>query len=168
MSVAAVAIESEGVKKGGLPWHWLIFLPVAASVVAGLTTLAIAIKHGDKPLPETVTRTGPVLYGEHIGVTQARERQIAGRARIDPASNGLVLTLSGADLPSTLLLRLWHPTEARRDLLLTLTRGDDGSYRGVWPAGAAGLRPLLSSPEQGWELPGGADPGDGLALVFQP
>ena len=168
MSVAAVAIDSDARKKGGLPWHWLIFLPVLASVVAGLTTLAIAIKHGDKPLPETVTRTGPVQYGEHIGGTQARERGIQGQAVIDPASHGLVLTLTGKDLPPTLMLRLWHPTETSRDLMLPLTRGDDGSYRGVWPDGAAGLTPLLTAPEQGWELPGAADPADGLALRFQP
>lgn len=168
MSVAAVAIDSDARKKGGLPWHWLIFLPVLASVVAGLTTLAIAIKHGDKPLPETVTRTGPVQYGEHIGVTQARERGIQGQAVIDPASHGLVLTLSGKDLPQTLMLRLWHPTETSRDLMLPLTRGDDGSYRGVWPGDAAGLAPLLSAPEQGWELPGNADSANGLTLVFQP
>ncbi len=168
MGVAAVAIDSDAEKKGGLPWHWLIFLPVVASVVAGLTTLAIAIKHGDKPLPETVTRTGPVQYGEHIGVTQARERGIQGQAMIDPASHGIVLSITGKDLPQTLMLRLWHPTETSRDLMLPLTRGDDGSYRGVWPDGAAGLTPLLTAPDQGWELPGTADPADGLALRFQP
>lgn len=168
MGVAAVAMDSDAEKKGGLPWHWLIFLPVLASVVAGLTTLAIAIKHGDKPLPETVTRTGPVQYGEHIGVTQARERGIQGQAVIDPASHGLVLNLSGKDLPQTLILRLWHPTETSRDLMLPLTRGDDGSYRGVWPDGAGELTPLLTAPDQGWELPGSVDPANGLALVFKP
>jgi len=142
--------------KTGLPWHWLIFLPVAASVVAGLTTLGIAIRYGDKPLPETVTRTGPVLYGEHVGVSKARELGISATARIDPASNGISVDLIGADLPPTLLLRLWHPTMADRDQTVLLTRGDDGSYRGAWPAAAAatGLLPLLSAPEAGWELPG--------------
>lgn len=147
-------LESGPPAKTGLPWHWLIFLPVAASVVAGLTTLAIAIRHGDKPLPETVTRTGPVQYGEHVGVSKARALGISGTARIDTASHGISVDLVGTELPSSLLLRLWHPTMADRDQMVLLTRGDDGSYRGAWPESTAGLLPLLSAPEAGWELPG--------------
>jgi hypothetical protein len=165
MSVAQLSMDQDAPAKPGLPWHWLIFLPVAASVVAGLTTLAIAIRHGDKPLPETVTRTGPVLYGEHVGVSKARELGISGAARIDAASNGIIVELLGRDLPPTLMLRLWHPTMADHDQLVLLTRGDDGSYRGAWPTSTAGLQPLLSAPEAGWELPGSMSDG---SLRFQP
>lgn len=147
--MATTTMDSEN---RGLPWKWLIWLPVLASVVAGLTTLAIAIRHGDQPLPETVTRTGPVLYGEHVGVTRAREFGVRGDARIDEAARGISLSLEGRELPASLSLRLWHPTQAGRDLLVPLTRGDDGIYRGAWPAGVQGLRPLLSG--AGWELPG--------------
>lgn len=157
MSVAQSVMDEDAARKGGLPWHWLVFLPVAASVVAGLTTLAIAIRHGDKPLPETVTRTGPVLYGEHIGVSKARELGISASARIDPASHGIALDLVGRDLPTSLMLRLWHPTMADRDQVVLLTRGDDGRYRGAWPQSTQGLLPLLSAPEAGWELPGEMD-----------
>lgn len=145
----ATTIDTEN---RGLPWKWLIWLPVLASVVAGLTTLAIAIRHGDQPLPETVTRSGPVLYGEHVGVSRARELGVRGDARIDAVARGIALSLQGRELPASLSLRLWHPTEARRDLLVALTRGDDGVYRGAWPAGTQGLQPLLSG--AGWELPG--------------
>lgn len=154
MSVARMSMDDRPPAKTGFPWHWLIFLPVAVSVVAGLTTLGIAIRYGDKPLPETVTRTGPVLYGEHVGVSKARELGISATARIDPASRGISVDLVGADLPPTLLLRLWHPTIVDRDQAVLLTRGDDGRYRGAWPATAVGLLPLLSAPEAGWELPG--------------
>lgn len=167
MSVAQWRMDAETPQPGGLPWHWLIFLPVAASVVAGLTTLAIAIRHGDKPLPETVTRTGPVLYGEHIGVSRARELGISAEARIDPASNGIVLDLVGNDLPASVLLRLWHPTMAERDQMVLLTRGDDGRYRGAWPQSSAGLLLLLSAPDAGWELPGALDVAANT-LRFQP
>lgn len=167
MSGTAVTMDAETPGKGGLPWHWLIFLPVAASVVAGLTTLAIAIRYGDRPLPETVTRTGPVQYGVHVGVSKAREMGISGAARIDSASHSIVLELKGSDLPAQLMLRLWHPTESDRDQVSLLTRGDDGSYRGVWPASAPGLMPLLSAPAAGWELPGAFDPA-GNTLQFQP
>ncbi len=157
MSVAQSIMDEGAARNGGLPWHWLIFLPVAASVVAGLTTLAIAIRHGDKPLPETVTRTGPVLYGEHVGVSKARELGIQASARIDPATRGVAVDLVGRDLPPTLMLRLWHPTMANRDEVVLLTRGDDGRYRGAWPASTQSLLPLLSAPEIGWELPGTID-----------
>ena len=166
MSVATVTIDNE-TPKGGLPWHWLIFLPVAASVVAGLTTLAIAIRYGDKPLPETVTRTGPVQYGVHVGVSKARELGISGTARIDTTSHSIRVELSGNELPAQLMLRLWHPTETARDQISILTRGDDGSYRGVWPSAVTGLMPLLSAPDSGWELPGEFDAA-GTTLQFQP
>lgn len=138
----------------GLPWHWLIFLPVAASVVAGLTTLGIAIRYGDQPLPEMVTRTGPVQYGAAQGQAGARERAISGSAQFGPGGSSVVLTLQGRDLPGTLQLRFWHPTQANRDVLVALTRGDDGSYRGVLPAFPGGLNSLLMAPDQGWEIPG--------------
>lgn len=168
MSVAQLGMDAESPNAGsknGLPWHWLIFLPVAASVVAGLTTLGIAIRHGDKPLPETVRRTGPVLYGEHVGVSKARELGISGTAHIDTASNGIIVELAGSDLPPTLMLRLWHPTMADHDQMVLLTRGDDGLYRGAWPTSTAGLQLLLSAPEAGWELPGTMSAG---SLRFQP
>lgn len=167
MSVAQLSMDEDPQRKPGLPWHWLIFLPVAASVVAGLTTLAIAIRHGDKPLPETVTRTGPVQYGEHIGVSRARELGLSGNARIDSSRHGIVLDLAGKDLPASVMLRLWHPTMADHDQVLLLTRGDDGRYRGAWPLAAAGLQPLLTAADGAWELPGAWDAQAGT-LRFQP
>lgn len=166
MSVATVTMDNQA-PKGGLPWHWLILLPVAASVVAGLTTLGIAIKYGDRPLPETVTHAGPVQYGVHVGVSKARELGISGIAQIDSTSHSIRVEISGRDLPARLMLRLWHPTETNRDQISMLTRGDDGSYRGVWPAAATGLMPLLSAPDSGWELPGEFDAA-GTTLQFRP
>lgn len=157
MSVAPLSMDDSPPVKPGLPWHWLIFLPVAASVVAGLTTLGIAIRHGDKPLPETVSRTGPVLYGEHVGVSKARALGISGSAQIDPARRGITLDLVGRDLPASLMLRLWHPTMADHDQMVLLTRGDDGRYRGAWPASSQGLQLLLTAPDGAWELPGAMD-----------
>lgn len=157
MRVAQVSADSNERVKGGLPWHWLIFLPVLASVVAGLTTLGIAIRYADRPLPESVTRTGPVQYGENLGQVQARTMGLSATAQIDPAAHGIVLTLNATDQPDQLSLRLWHPTEANQDRLLLLTRTDDNRYRGVWPEGADSLRLLLTAPTQGWEMPGAMD-----------
>lgn len=160
--MTATGVSPEG---GGLPWKWLIWLPVLASVLAGTVTVVIAIRHADQPLPETVTRTGPVLYGEHLGVGRARALGLRGEARIDAAAHVVTLSLEGDERPANLSLRLWHPTQARQDLLLTLTRGDDGIYRSAWPTRAQGLRPLLSG--AGWELPGAFE-ARGARIVFRP
>jgi len=164
MSAAPLTEKFERPPSGRL-WLWLILLPVAASVVAGLTTLGIAIRYGDKPLPESVSRTGPVQYGENSGLIRARELEISGSARIDSASHAIHLTLRGRELPQQVLLRLWHPTESTLDQLLVLTRGDDGSYRGVWPAQSDGLALLLTAPDAGWELPGARNSTDTLSFV---
>ncbi len=167
MSVVQLVAEPQIPEKAGLPWHWLIFLPVLASVIAGLTTLGIAIRYGDKPLPESVMRTGPVQYGLSQPHLLARSLGISASAQLTPAARGIVLELASRDLPQQLSLRLWHPTEAGLDQVLTLTRSDDGRYRGVWPANAQGLLPLLSSAEQGWEIPGATDAASNT-LRFQP
>ncbi|MCB1601847.1 MAG: FixH family protein [Xanthomonadales bacterium] len=167
MSVVQLMAEPEIPAKAGLPWHWLIFLPVLASVIAGLTTLGIAIRYGDKPLPESVMRTGPVQHGDSQPQLRAQSLGLSATAQLDPAARGIVLELAGRDLPQQLSLRLWHPTDAGLDQVLTLTRSDDGRYRGVWPAQTQGLLLLLSSPEQGWEMPGATDVASNT-LRFQP
>ncbi|MGE4071903.1 MAG: FixH family protein [Lysobacterales bacterium] len=167
MSVVQLVAEPQIPEKSGLPWHWLIFLPVLASVIAGLTTLGIAIRYGDKPLPESVMRTGPVQYGDSQPQLLARSLGLSATAELNPAARGIVLELAGHDLPEQLSLRLWHPTDAGLDQVLTLTRSDDGRYRGVWPVEAQGLRLLLSSSEQGWEMPGATDARSNT-LRFQP
>lgn len=149
------------------PWHWLIFLPVLVSVIAGLTTLGIAIRYGDKPLPESVMRKGPVQYGDNQGLSQAHSLNLSAVAQTNLETHGIVLTLTGEDLPAQLTLRLWHPTEASQDQVLLLTRGDDGSYRGAWPGNPQGMRLLLSAPELGWEMPGVVDATD-HTLRFTP
>lgn len=136
------------------PWHWLIFLPVLASVVAGLTTLAIAIRHGDQPLPELITKTGPVQYGNVVGIAKARERGVLASAQFTPDFLNLTVAVQGHDLPAQLELRFWHPTEASRDVLVELVRGDDGRYHGTLGGYPSGLNALLSAPAQGWEVNG--------------
>lgn len=159
MSVAQLMAGPDSVtpQKASLPWHWLIFLPVLASVIAGLSTLAIAIRYGDKPLPETIARTGPVQYGEHSGVDKARALGLSATALVDPVAHGIVLQLAGNERPAQVQLRLWHPTNADQDQVVVLTRGDDGSYRGAWPAVNQGLLLLLTAPDAAWELPGALD-----------
>lgn len=149
----------------GLPWKWLIWLPVLASVIGGVALLAIAHRHADQPLPEAVTRTGPVQYGRQVGIERAQALGVLGDARIDPATRAVALLLEGQGLPASVTLRLWHPTEAARDLSLTLVRGEDGVYRGDWPAQVQGLSPLLSA--SGWELPGRFD-SSGKRIRFRP
>lgn len=148
-----------------LPWHWLIFLPVLASVIAGFTTLALAIRYGDEALPEMITKTGPVQYGNLPGLAKARELGVIGSAQFDPAYLSVTLSVQGRELPQQLELRFWHPTESARDVLVELSRGADGRYHGTLGGYPSGLNALLSAPGQGWEVNGSWN---GSQLSFTP
>ena len=160
-------MPADQTRRKSWPWHWRIFLPVAASVVAGLTTLSIAIRYGDQPLPEMIVKTGPVQYGSAVGAERARELGISGEAAIDSTGSSIVVHLHGAQLPAQLQLRFWHPTEANRDQWVALVRGQDGSYRGPIAGYPTGLNALLMAPDVGWELPGSWQQ-QGGALRFTP
>jgi hypothetical protein len=147
------------------PWHWLIFLPVAASVVAGLTTLGIAIQYGDKPLPVAVARTGPVQYGYVVGQIQAREAGVSGSADID--GSRVALQMTGSSLPDTLELRLWHPTERSRDHVIVLRAAGDGRYVGELRDPVGGYHALLAASDGAWQIPG-VWSGDARSLSFVP
>jgi hypothetical protein len=152
MSEALAVAAPKDTPSSRWPWHWLIFLPVAASVVAGLTTLGIAIKHGDKPLPAAVARTGPVQYGHVLGQIQAREAGVSGSGEIE--GSRVALQMQGGELPATLELRLWHPTERSRDHVIVLRAAGDGRYIGELRDPVGGYHALLAAPDGAWQIPG--------------
>jgi hypothetical protein len=152
MSEALTVEPAEDPAGSRLPWHWLLFLPVLAAVIAGLATLAIAIRYADTPLPTAVARTGPVQYGQVVGLLPARAAGIAGSAEIE--AGRVVLQMTGANLPETLELWLWHPTERRRDQVIPLRAAGDGRYVGELRTPLRGYHALLAAPDGAWQIPG--------------
>lgn len=151
-------------------WPWFIILLPASVVVAGLSTLVIAIKHADTLVVDD-------YYKEGLAINQQLEKQqravdlgISGKLLIDNTVGDVVVTLVSAPayLSPTLQLRLGHPTDASQDVLITLTAGVGGVYRGQLEHSLAGHRYLqLDDPQHGWRLKALYDTASNQAVVLK-
>ena len=107
------------------PWRepmvWLVTALPAAVLVAGISTLVIAVRAGgDDALPDPVRRTAQIQVAD-LGVdARAQALGLAALLRVDGDALEL-LPLAGAfDRNASLRLRLRHPTTAASDRELIL------------------------------------------------
>lgn len=127
--------KTAGVNWWKLPWLLLWLLP-AASVVAGLSTVFIAVKHGDSMVKDDYYREG-LAYN----VQQQADQKAAGFRMhamlllLDQQSldQRLMVIVSAEDLPAlpeTLELSLSHPTDHSADQRIVLRRQQGQQYLG--------------------------------------
>lgn len=115
------------------PWHretmvWLVIALPAAVVVAGIATLAIAVRSGNTDaMPAAVQRTAQVQVADLSADRRAAEADLRAELHIDADTGALRLTTSTA-IPAGARLRLSfvHPTRARDDLASTLVASENG------------------------------------------
>lgn len=136
------------------PMVWLIIgLPVSA-VIGGAITVWFAT---DKPDP----LVSDDYYKEGFAVHQATQREqlatslgISARLRVANA-NELNLQLRGrfATMPTSLAVRLVHPSDSTQDIGVQLPAVGDGLYRAPLPPVPAGKRRLIIEPaDHAWRL----------------
>ena len=149
--------------KKNLPWWrepmvWLIIgLPVTA-VIASLITLNIAVRNADSLVKEGYAKEGFTVQEVLEQDKEAVRRGLS--ANLTAEGVNLTLQLSGnTQSAASLNLILAHPTEARMDFSVMLTRQADGSYQAVLPElPTNGKRHLLlEAPDQTWRLHGSWD-----------
>jgi len=141
------------------PWYrypllWLAILLPASSVIAGLTTLYIAVINADAPVVDE-------WYKEGRGINRSVEQeQIATRLGI-----GLVMSQVGAGVqarltsdagipvPDVITVALRHPTLKEKDVLLTFHHQGNGVFRsdGILPSSGRYIA-TASTPEGHWRL----------------
>jgi len=113
------------------PVFWIMWLLPASAVLAGLATLAIALRHADRALP-----AGYHWEGEHLDQDFARQR-LAAKLGIEvdlgmQAAGECTATLRHApDDPATLTLQFAHSSDAGLDRVVLLRRLQPGLYRGA-------------------------------------
>jgi hypothetical protein len=109
------------------PVFWLMWLLPGSAVVAGLTTLAIALRHADRPLPSNYS-----WEGERLDADFARARKAAAlglEARVAIAGGRCTLMLRNA-APETAAVQLLLANlgDANLDRSVRLVRGANGAY----------------------------------------
>ena len=138
-------------------WPWLLMLGPAIVVVAGIATLAIAVRSDDGLVADDYYKRG-------LAINQTLERgerahALGLAATLDVGADGavaldLVAKVHEPDArPPTLRLRLAHPTRAGEDRATVLVAEGDGSYAGrVAPADGGRWRVIVETDR--WRLPG--------------
>jgi hypothetical protein len=116
-------------------WHeplvWLVFGIPALTVVAGLTTVWIAVQRADSNVAEDYYKRGLAINRSLDREARAQALELVAEVWL-PADRSLTVRLSGKlSPPESILLTLTHPVHAEQDRRLVLRRGTDGLYRGA-------------------------------------
>ena len=117
-------------------WPWvLIGLPLS-SVIAGLSTLYIAVVNEDPLVIEKWSKDGKSVYADNSRFQAAEELGLSGELKIDYVTGEIFLQLlnSGKEnepvyvYPDTLLLGIIHPTMVNRDQNISLSKVAGNNY----------------------------------------
>lgn len=120
------------------PVFWIMWLLPASAVLAGLVTLAIALRSADRALPASYH-----WEGEHLDQDFARQRLAAAHGievNLDmPGAGECSATLRNApDDPAVLTLVFTHSSDAGLDRVALLRRVQPGVYAGACAPLSAG------------------------------
>ncbi len=136
------------------PWPWILFGIPAATVVAGIVTLVIAIVYRDGLVAED-------YYKEGLAINQvlAREAQAARlglEVQLMVADRNIRVRMAGeGGFPDGLVVRFIHPTRAGEDQQIVLTAMSPGMYEGSMPELAGGRWYVqLEDAQATWRLRG--------------
>lgn len=109
-------------------WPWFIVILLGTTVVAGISTVFIAVRGADPLVADNYYRDGKAINRTLAADREATLREVV--ARVQPAGPvALELEILG-EAPASLRLELSHVTRAELDRSLRLNRTADGSYAG--------------------------------------
>jgi hypothetical protein len=117
-------------------WPWFIIALPASAVVAGLTTVWIAMQTTDSLVVKSEDGVRNAADRRISAERLASEMNLAALVQIDPDTGVVSVVIRSGDLteiPAALDLEFSHPAFADRDQLVTLNRAmPDASGNPVW------------------------------------
>lgn len=145
---------------------WLMIGVPAASVVAGILTVVVAVRSGGQDTAiDEVRRTAQIQQTDLSADRQALQRGLSATL-VRAGDRFEVQVLGGVDPTRPLHLRLLHPTESSRDQNIELLpAGDRWTASHPLPA-AAGWTLSLQSSEGDWRLDGTLPQGQDHAVLL--
>ncbi|HEX4869604.1 MAG TPA: FixH family protein [Moraxellaceae bacterium] len=136
-------------------WPWFIMALPASAVVAGLTTVAIAVRNQDSVVRDDWYKEGKAINQDFARDDRAKALGVAADVRIDDLTGELHVRLRQAAAgaaPERLVLYFQHPTQASGDQNLVLARRGE-EFVGQLPRALNGRYHVeLGTPE--WRLLG--------------
>lgn len=143
-------------------WPWVLIALPLISVVAGLSTVYIAVVNKDALVIEKWRKDGKAIHSVNTGLLAASGFGLSGTVKIDKLTGEIFLTLLAQTIPAegvrfhypeTLLLKIVHPTLSARDQYLSLSSTGSHAYRGQLDQLIEGKRSLyLSDVEESWQI----------------
>ena len=136
------------------PWPWILMAGPAVAIVAGLFTLALALRTEDGLVADDYYKQGLAINRVLRRDERARELNLRAVASFSGARVRVVLR-GGKEAPPELRLRFVHPTRGGRDRSVSLRSSAPGVYEGT----AASLygetrRLVLEDAGSTWRLTG--------------
>lgn len=130
-------------------WPWIIISLPGSAVIAGLTTLFIAIENQDSLVKDDWYKDGKAINRRVEYDNNAFALGLKAEIKVDDISGDLNLSISRTDpsfsFPEKLYLELIHPTLAERDQRLTLTKTQSPRYHGNLQQTLTGKRHITLS-----------------------
>jgi hypothetical protein len=136
------------------PVFWIVWLIPAATVVAGLTTLGIALRSADHPLPPAYHWEGERLDRDFALARNAATHGIEMTFKLDADALACSAALRKApDDPATLTLLFTNGSDAGLDRVVLMKRVEAGQYRGTCgPLPAGRWRLAIEDAAGAWAL----------------
>lgn len=140
------------------PWYkhpmvWLIILLPAASVVAGVGLLIVALINQDSVVRDDWYKEGKAINQNLARDETAKKLNQTADITIDTLTGEVVITLRAAASLPALQLFFSHPTQANQDQTVVMQRHIDGTFHGNLTHALKGRYYVeLSTPE--WRLLG--------------
>lgn len=143
------------------PMVWLVIALPMTAVVAGLSTLAIAIRSGSTDaVPDVVRRTLQIQDADIAADRRAIELGLRGELNIDAETGAIAARMQGlGENTPALTLRLLHAGRASRDLEVRLVQAGETWHGRVDGAKGQAWNIELSAPDHSWRVGGRLDPG---------
>jgi hypothetical protein len=155
-----MAGDPRTVHASGAPWYrqfwpWFLIALPASSVLGGIVTVIIAVRHGDSLVRDDYYEAGLAINKEFSRERAAAERHITATLVVDDRRGRLVVQLDGVgvDRSAPLLLDLFHPTLAERDRSFRLLPDGHGTFTAELAEPLSGPRFVVLTPVAGdWRL----------------
>jgi len=146
-------------------WPWVLVALPLSSVIAGLSTLYIAVVNQDSLVIEKWNKDGKATYSDNSRFKAAEKLGLSGQLKIDYLTGEVFLQLlsrveeskkknePGYTYPDILFLGIIHPTQAKKDQNIHLTKVTDNNYRGQMDHQIEANRALfLSDSDESWQI----------------
>jgi hypothetical protein len=142
-------------------WPWFLISIPAATIVASIITINLAVTTADGLVSENYYKEGLAIHLDADALLLARQQGIQADVSVSSDRRLLELTLTseGNRAYGEIKVDLRHPTRAHHDVSLSMQPVGPNRYQAQLPANLVPARWKIevSAPESGWQLHGRMD-----------